>query len=83
MNDGLPELKKGDVLVKVDDKGHAHTLTVIRVGKGKEFDEPVYYLRGMYGVKTKRPFALEELASAGYRLKDDAGDAPIGNGGSS
>ena len=67
MEDVLPELEKGDVLFKPD--GGPDEFTVIKVGKGKEFDAPVYYLSGMYGVKLKRAYAGEELSALGYRLK--------------
>ncbi|MEK9137384.1 MAG: hypothetical protein AAB393_09695 [Bacteroidota bacterium] len=72
MNDALPELRKGDVLVKTDGDGEVSTLTVIKVGQGKEFYEPVYYLQGLYGVKIRQPYTGEALAALGYRLKNQA-----------
>ena len=66
--DILPELKKGDVLFKPDSA--SNDFTVVKVGRGKEFDEPVYFLSGMYGVKLKRPYTGEILAGMGYRLKE-------------
>ncbi|MCG2661283.1 MAG: hypothetical protein L6437_13685 [Kiritimatiellae bacterium] len=72
MCDVLPELKKGDVLIRESPKGDVRAFTVIKVGRGNEFDEPVYYLQGMYGVKLKQPYNGEELASLGYRLKEEA-----------
>jgi len=65
----LPELKPGDVLVKHDSKHGIYVLTVRKVGKGKEFDEPVYFLTGQYGVKLKNAYTGEELAGLGYSLK--------------
>ena len=74
MNDALPELKKGDVLVCGDSNETIGTFTVFRVGEGREMDEPVYYLQGMYGVHLKRPYTGEELAKMGCRLKKNAGE---------
>lgn len=65
----LPELKKGDILVKTNADGTEHVVTVIKVGKGQEFDEPVYYLQGLYGAKLKHAYAGEELAELGYEIK--------------
>jgi len=42
-------------------------------GRGREFDEPVYYLQGLYGIKLKQSYTGEQLASAGYRLKQATG----------
>ena len=70
MCDALPELKKGDVLIHKMRNGEVSTLTVIKVGKGAEFDEPVYYLRGMYGVKIRQPYTGEALAALEYRLRN-------------
>ena len=70
MNIVLPELRKGDVLVKTSADGTEHVLIVIRVGKGQEFDEPIYYLRGLYGVKLKLGYNGEELAEMGYEIRE-------------
>lgn len=67
----LPELKKGDVLIRESPTGDVRAFTVIKVGQGKEFDEPVYYLQGLYGVKLKKPYTCEELAGLGYHLKEE------------
>ena len=71
MCDVLPELKKDDVLIRKTPNGDVRTFTVIKVGQGKEFDEPVYYLQGLYGVKLKKSYTGEELAGLGYCLKED------------
>jgi len=81
MNDILPELKKGDVLAKADGKDHVRTFIVIKVGKGREFDEPVYYLQGMYGAKLKKAYTGEDLAGIGYRLKEDVSLGQASNAG--
>lgn len=65
----LPELKPGDVLIKHDIKYGIHVLTVRKVGQGKEFDEPVYFLTGKYGVRLRNAYTGEELANMGYSLK--------------
>ena len=65
----LPELKPGDVLIKHDIKHGIHVLTVRKVGQGKEFDEPVYFLTGKYGVRLRNAYTGEELAALGYSLK--------------
>lgn len=69
VNAVLPELKKGDVLFKIGSDGKQTEFTVAKVGNGKEFDEPVYYLVGMYGVKLTKAYAGEELSMMGYGLK--------------
>jgi len=66
----LPELKKGDVLFKTGPDGRQTEFTVIKVGKGTEFDEPVYFLSGMYGVKLRKAYTGEELSTLGYGLKE-------------
>ena len=72
MSTVMPELKKGDVVVKRGTDGTLTMFRVIRVGKGTEFDEPVYYLSGVYGVKLRNAYTGEELASMGYRLSGQA-----------
>ena len=69
MESVLPELKKGDVLFKTGPDGTITEFTVIKVGKGAEFDEPVYFLSGMYGVKLTKAYTGEELSTMGYGLK--------------
>ena len=69
MSGVLPELKKGNVLVKTGRDGQITRVTVIRVGDGREFDEPVYYLQGMYGVKLKQPYSGDELSNQGFALQ--------------
>jgi len=70
MNDNvLPDLKVGNVLTKTGADGRCTTFQVYRVGKGKAFDEPVYFLQGTSGVKMRTPYAGEELAELGYRLQ--------------
>jgi hypothetical protein len=60
--------EKGDMLVRVSKLGEKTTVTVRKVGHGIEFDEPVYYLEGRFGVRLKQAYAGEELAEAGYIL---------------
>jgi hypothetical protein len=67
MENVLPELKKGDVLAR-SINGASETLTVRQVGEGKEFDEPVYFLVGKYGVKLKTAYTIEQLAGMGFKL---------------
>ena len=53
--------------------GNIHVATSLghfRVVKGEEFDEPVYYLQGMYGVKLKQAYAGEELAAFGFKVEE-------------
>jgi len=69
MEEVLPELKKGDVVFKVNSNGRMTKFTVFRVGKGAHFDEPAYYLQGTSGVKLKNPYTGEELAGMGYQLE--------------
>jgi len=69
MNSVLPELKKGDRLVRVAADGEVTVFTVCKVDRGKEFDEPVYFLTGKYGVKLRNAYTGEELAGMGYELK--------------
>ena len=76
MSNAMPELKKGDVITKTADDGTITTFTVIRVGTGTEFDEPVYYLQGRYGIKLTNSYTGEELASMGYRLRGQAACLP-------
>lgn len=73
MSNVLPELKKGDVLVTIRSNGEPAKVTVRKVGRGKEFDEPVYFLIGGYGGKLKKPYTGEELASMGFRVLKRAG----------
>ena len=70
MDNVLPELRKSDVLVR-SHNGASETLTVRQVGKGNEFDEPVYYLTGRYGVRLKTAYTIELLAGMGFRLKNE------------
>ena len=42
----LPELKTGAVLIKHDNKYGINVLTVRKVARENEFDEPVYLLTG-------------------------------------
>ena len=69
MDDVLPELKVNNVLVKTDVSGRVTTFTVRKVGKGRKFDEPVYFLRGAFGVNLKTAYAGEDLAAMGYRIQ--------------
>jgi hypothetical protein len=68
MDNALPELKKSDVLVMVCKDGKRSRVTVRKVGRGKEFDESVYFLRGPYGGKLKTPYTGEDLATMGFTL---------------
>jgi len=68
MDNVLPELKKGAVLAVVRQNGEMSRLKVRRVDKGREFDEPVYFLTGKYGSKLKNAYTGEDLASQGYKL---------------
>ena len=70
MSDVLPELKKGDQIVRTDNDGHRTIFTVARVARGSEFDEPVYFLTGQYGVKLSNAYTGEQLAGMGYRLRE-------------
>ena len=45
-----------------------HELTVWAIRKGREFDEPVYKLQGLYGVKLKGDYTGEDLAAMGYMV---------------
>lgn len=71
MSNVLPELKKGDQVVRVGKGGDETVFAVSRVGRGQHFDEPVYYLRGKYGVTLRNAYAGEELARMGYTLAED------------
>ena len=62
----LPELKKGDV---IKNQKTGHTMRVFQVNQGALFEEPVYKLQGMYGVKLKETYTREELAGMGYMLQ--------------
>ena len=70
MENVLPELKKGDALVR-SLNGAPEEVTVRQVGRGKEFDEPVYLLTGRYGVKLKTAYTIEQLAGMGFKLTNE------------
>ena len=70
MKSFLPELRKGNVLFKIGPDGKQTEFTVVKVGKGTEFHEPVYFLSGLYGIKLKKAYAGEELSTMGYRIKE-------------
>ena len=74
MSEALPELKKGSVLRTILQDGRKHTVIVRQVGKGRDFEEPVYFLTGSYGAKLKTPYTGEELASMGYKLRRTEGN---------
>ena len=77
MESVLPELRKDDVLFKPCPDGTVTEFTVVKVGKGTEFDEPVYFLSGMYGVKLRKAYTGEELSNLGYRLKEKGTEQPV------
>jgi len=61
----LPELQKGDQLRNVETH---HELRVARVVKGVEYEEPLYVLSGLYGVRLTNKYTGEDLANQGYEL---------------
>lgn len=63
----LPELKRGDVLRNPET---GHMARVWKVGKGDEYDEPVYYLEYRSGARSKHPTTGEKLGADGYELKE-------------
>ena len=63
MSNVLPELKKCNVIFRPGGNGNSNVLTVRKVGQGKEFDEPVYYLTDKYGAKFEGRHTGEELAT--------------------
>jgi len=71
MDNVLPELKKGNVLVRRSNGNESDIFTVRQVGTGKEFEEPVYLLTGRYGVKLKTAYTIEELAGMGFTLTNE------------
>jgi hypothetical protein len=70
MDNVLPELKKGDVLVRSLD-GATETFAIRRARRGKEFDEPVYFLTGKYGVKLKTAYTVEQHAGMGFNAENE------------
>jgi len=62
----LPELRRGDRLVNPALPGKV--LVVARRRNGDEYDEPIYRLRGMYGVILRNKYTGEQLAGEGWQL---------------
>lgn len=77
MENVLPELKKGDQLVRVGKDRQVSVFTISKVGRGIDFDEPVYRLTGKYGVTLKNTYTGEELARMGYVVCPRKGDENV------
>ena len=75
----LPELKAGDILVSADTHGQSRRLTVRKVGRGRDFAEPVYFLSGKYGVKLKNGYTGEELSGLGFQVLERTSWRPCRN----